>query len=379
MTVTAPDDELFFGLPLSTARAKDLALDADSYFLYEAVIAGISILFFRSTVYLKREPAALRWFFALVLGFLAASRKSYTLISAVELFSYFVPWLLGSNLAPFKNKTPLPENLLRLSLIAASGCFSMMFSHYAASGELMKHLSLITPASVTAMFHALIPIDEVAAAYNIMAQFQKKAILDQQIDHLLFVTFHIQFGIGYLGIAFLRQEQQRRNELVRMDTTADSDFDEDGKEKDSTGASTTKKGGGVSKMEKATRFQRGAAPFILLTAVPYMIQIIFYGNINKFASTCLEHDMHRQIRLHELFDRDNHLQALAVESATSPEGECNDVCSTSSLWPMFNVQCGLSGIVIVCTICRKLILLFTTSYSLRKIDGFGGQHDLRYV
>jgi len=31
--------------------------------------------------------------------------------------------------------------------------------------------------------------------------------------------------------------------------------------------------------------------------------------------------MHRQIRLHELFDKDNHLQALAVESATSPEGK----------------------------------------------------------
>lgn len=110
-----------------------------------------------------------------------------------------------------------------------------------------------------------------------------------------------------------------------MNTTADSDYDEHGKEKEngnhSSAGGSKKKSGSLSMKEKAARFQRGAAPFILFTAVPYMIQIIFFGNINKFASSCLEHDMHRQIRLNELFDQDNHLQALAVESATSPEGE----------------------------------------------------------
>ena len=129
-----------------------------------------------------------------------------------------------------------------------------------------------------------------------------------------------------MGIDFLRKEQNRRNELVRMNTSADSDYDEDGKEKDSSGSGdkskdVKKKGSNAPMKEKAARFQRGAAPFIFFTAVPYMIQIIFFGNINKFASSCLEHDMHRQIRLNELFDQDNHLQALAVESATSPEGK----------------------------------------------------------
>lgn len=344
MTVTAPDDELFFGLPLSTHRstAQDFGLDDEySYFLYEALIACISIVFFRCTLHGKKEPAALRWFFAIVLGFLAGTRKSYTLISAVELFSYLVPWLLGVNLSSIKAKTPLPDNLLRLSLIAVSGCFSLMLSHYAGSGELMRHLGLITPNSVTDMFHALIPIDEVVAAYNIMAKFQKKKILDQQIEHLFFVTFHLQFGIGHLGIDFLSKEQQRRNELVRMDTNADSDFDEDGKEKATTSNNDSNITDGKKKsnfkQEKATRFQRGAAPFIIFTAVPYMIQIIFFGNINKFASTCLEHDMHRQIRLNELFDQDHHLQALAVESATSPEAYAKSMdVVVSTTYDMFN-------------------------------------------
>ena len=133
-----------------------------------------------------------------------------------------------------------------------------------------------------------------------------------------------------------------------MNTAADSDYDEDGKEKDrnsSNGSSTNQNNSDIGKkksgsttsimQEKANRFQRGAAPFIFFTAVPYMVQIIFFGNINKFASSCLEHDMHRQIRLNELFDQDNHLQALAVETATSPEGEfLKDFLKF--LWRMFD-------------------------------------------
>lgn len=193
MTVSDPEDEFFFGLPLSTARVPDLSWDADSYFLYEAAIAAISIVFFRCTVPFKKdEPVALRYFFAVVLGFLAYSKKSYTLISAVELFSYTVPVVLGSNLSAVKAKLPLPDQLLRLLLIAASGCLSLMISHYVASGELMSHLRRITPDYISNICYALIPIEEVAAAYNIMAKFQKKEILDRQIHHLLFVTFHMQ-------------------------------------------------------------------------------------------------------------------------------------------------------------------------------------------
>lgn len=193
MTVSDPEDEFFFGLPLSTARVPDLAWDADSYFLYEAAIAAISIVFFRCTVPFKKdEPVALRYFFAVVLGFLAYSKKSYTLISAVELFSYTVPVVLGSNLSAVKAKLPLPDQLLRLLLIAASGCLSLMISHYVASGELMSHLRGITPDYISNICYALIPIEEVAAAYNIMAKFQKKEVLDRQIHHLFFVTFHMQ-------------------------------------------------------------------------------------------------------------------------------------------------------------------------------------------
>jgi len=205
MNVSATADyqyEQFFGLPLSTHRARE---EADDYFLYEAMIAGISILFFRSTVHWKEEPATLRWFFALVLGFLSFFRKSsYQLIYAVEGFSFFVPLILGSEISFI---WPLPEKATRLALIALVGVVSMLVSHWAASGDMIWFFSLITPTYVVDIWYLLLPIDEVKAAYHIMGKFQKAYVLSKQVSHLLFVTFHIQFGIGYLGIDFLRLEQ----------------------------------------------------------------------------------------------------------------------------------------------------------------------------
>lgn len=301
------DDELFFGLPLSTHRLREFGQEVDSFFRYEAAIAAISVFFLRSTFSsCSNEPVALRCFFALVLAFLSYTKKNYILISAVEIFSYAAPWLLLAKL-PFDSA--LPGKVVRLLLIASSGFLSMALCHLAATGDPFGFLVMLIPSCVTDLMHVLFPIDEFREAYSIMARFQNPVVLDKQIRHLFFVTFHIQFGIGYLGIEFLKKEQQRRNELVRMDSGSPGN-----------GNSTMNGCAAVStKMDKASRFQRGAAPFILFVAVPYMIQIIFYGNINKFAFKCLQDDLHRTIRLNELFDHDNHLQAMAVESPISPE------------------------------------------------------------
>jgi energy-coupling factor transporter ATP-binding protein EcfA2 len=75
----------------------------------------------------------------------------------------------------------------------------------------------------------------------------------------------------------------------------------------------------TKKSEAARRFQRSAAPFILATAIPYMLQIILYGNMNFFAFQCLKHDLHRAVRLNELFDHESRLAAVSNNSATSPD------------------------------------------------------------
>lgn len=353
--------EYFFGLALTTHRAKELGPDAASYFLYEGLIAAIAILFFRSTVQLFNapEPVTLKWFFAVLLAVLAYCKKSYELILAVQIFSFAVPWVLQRQLqlqtrnntlrrsqasskagsgtiaknssVPAANANNSRDMMVRLVSIAAAACLSLLLSHLAASGGLAKLFRLTTPKILVRALSYLFPVAEMQAAYDIMAAFADPAILEKQARHLLFVTFHIQVGMGYLGIGFLRKEQHRRNQLVRLDvpdkteveentnTTSNATDRNNGKDEAlsaSAAASVT-----TSNLQRSQRFQRGAAPFILLSALPYMFQIILYGNINKFAFTCFQHDLHRQVRLNQLFDNDNHLLSLALESPISPEGK----------------------------------------------------------
>lgn len=59
---------------------------------------------------------------------------------------------------------------------------------------------------------------------------------------------------------------------------------------------------------------------VFATALPYMIQIIAFGNMNKFAFSCVQDEMHRVIRFEQVFAVDHHLTAIAQDSAVSPEG-----------------------------------------------------------
>ncbi|KAL3922036.1 MAG: hypothetical protein SGILL_002424 [Bacillariaceae sp.] len=127
----------------------------------------------------------------------------------------------------------------------------------------------------------LFPVHELEAAYNILEEFvHEDGLLKEQVALLFFITFHIQVGIGYLGIDFLKREQERRNQLVRMDMGHDTD-EEDDDDDDTTNKSIKPKTKAEEKfhqeqqdkmMKKSKRFQRTAAPFIFFTAVPYMIK-----------------------------------------------------------------------------------------------------------
>jgi hypothetical protein len=186
-------------------------------------------------------------------------------------------------------------------------------------------LGLVTPSWVMEGLSWLFPIEEVQAAYDIIDRFiLEPTLLQAQIARLLFITFHIQVGIGYLGINFLNKEQERRNRLVRMDMIGEDDEAEDDQstengKKEQTGdkkASVSE----TKKLSRAKRFQKSAAPFIFLTAVPYMCQIIGYGNLNAFALACFKDDVHRAVRLYDLFEHDNNLVAMSLHSAKGPAG-----------------------------------------------------------
>lgn len=63
-------------------------------------------------------------------------------------------------------------------------------------------------------------------------------------------------------------------------------------------------------------------------AVPSRSKI---GNLNKFAFVNIRDQIHRSVRIHELFDHDSHLTALSSDGATSPDvyaGSMDTVVST---------------------------------------------------
>ena len=345
--------EIFFNIPLSTYRDRDVPFTP---FPYGMLISAISILFFRTTIQLpttnSKEPTFLRWFFGALLAFLSYSNRSYELICAVEIFSYLATFFLFSdyvpslflNFAEDKNKT----NVLRIVLIAISAILCLMVCHLAATGVLFQFIKSITPMVISDGLMSIFPIQEIQASYDIMDEFVlEEGLLQDQVARLFFITFHIQVGIGYLGIDFLKREQHRRNQLVRMDLdgandeeNADESSDSGNKETTSTSTIASlqekkkntnevpatknvlqQKGKKQRMMKRSLGFQRTAAPFIFFTAVPYMIKVIGYGNLNAFAFFCMRDDIHRAVRLYDLFDHDNYLVALADHSAKAPAGE----------------------------------------------------------
>mmetsp|Transcript_28078 Transcript_28078/g.39470 ORF Transcript_28078/g.39470 Transcript_28078/m.39470 type:complete len:860 (-) Transcript_28078:101-2680(-) len=329
-----------WGFSLTTHRDHNLGADAFSYFQYECFIAAVSICFCRLTIKsYKEEPKLLSILFSSSLAFLAYTKQPYEIICALQLFSYAVPIILTSRYArtlPIVGKL-VPETATRLILIALSAAVSPLIYRFLSSGLFVNMLSLVTPEFVKNIIFGMFPIEEIGEAYKIIDAFSDSDVLQKQLSNLLFVTFNIQVGIGYLGINFLKEEQMRRNALIRMELVQ-GDAEEEEKEQQSNKeeSSITPKGR-EGLMANAARFKRGAAPFIFFVAVPYMIQIIALGNMNMFAYTCVRDDMHRAVRLNELFDHDTRLVAMAEDSATSPSAYATSMDQVvSTTYDMFN-------------------------------------------
>jgi hypothetical protein len=356
--------EDFFGIPLTTFRDRNVPM---SPFPYGMVISAISILFFRTTIYQSAEPKVLRWFFGSLLAFLTYSNKSYELICSVEIFSYMAPFLFFSSdeslatiffgisntiftrattrsisskssspQAPPHQQQLVPQEtrvIIRIVLIAVSATLCLIVCHLVSTGALLHFANILTPSLIKEGLVMLFPLHEIQSAYDIVDEFiLEEGLLSDQVARLFFITFHVQVGIGYLGIDFLKREQERRNQLVQMDLRSlqnDNNDNQptDDKQVDSSVESSTNDKVRQKQKEKmiakANQFQRTAAPFIIFTAVPYMIKVIGYGNLNAFAFSCFKDDVHRAIRLYDLFERDNNLVALAEHSAKAPAGTCH--------------------------------------------------------
>jgi hypothetical protein len=254
--------ESIFGLTLTTYRdewdspSSSLSGPAVAYFPYECLTAGIAVAFFRMTIKSRPdEPLLLRLFFSATLASMAYLKQPYAMIGAIELFSFIVPYLLltanVSNvlhrlgwLQPSKQSssssssssssasttttttTTAVTTLVRLLLIAMSAMGSLVVSHVLHSDLFVPTLQAWTPTGIQSIVLYMIPIAEMQQAYDTIALFVDRKVLHQQFATLLFVTFHVQFGMGHLGIDFLTREQTRRNDLVRLDMSPESNPDQ---------------------------------------------------------------------------------------------------------------------------------------------------------
>ena len=181
----------------------------------------------------------------------------------------------------------------------------------------------------------MVPIDEFIRAHDILLEFMDPFELYAKARHLLFVTFHIQVGMGFLGISFLRAEQSRKNALVQIEQDIKKEKEEEiggcangisnGSQNgvlNGTSNSTGKRKKG-SGFDHSAKFRKSAGPFIFFVALPYMMQIVFFGGMNMYAADCFRNDIHRTIRLNDLFANEGSrfvATATSKESKLSPDG-----------------------------------------------------------
>jgi len=347
------------------------------------------------------------------MGGMAFYRMNYEFICAFHLWTHAMPWLMGcfyalvvasskkrnnnhatSGKKSSDNEDEQPPSLTIslgtsiLALVTLPLC--LLFCRTFSNPTFLQTITTLTPQPLQNLLQFMLPISELSAAYTIIATFvPNQQLLHGMMKHLLFVTFHIQVGMGHIGIDFLTSEQRRKNMLIRMDvdnpdpssddddaddsssnntTSSNSeqkyelgtviskefqdpttgkmkmshgkikkyfakeklyhvvfedsvseDMDEDEVKRYSSTATTTTTKKKKTKFDPSRKFRRSAPSFILFCVVPYMIQIILFGNLNNFVFMFVRNSIHRSIRIHELFHHESHLEAIANDSAQSPD------------------------------------------------------------
>jgi len=364
---------------------------------------------------------------ALFMGGMAFYRMNYEFICAFHLWTHAMPWLVetfygvvvantakkNSIIKKEMNGNKIQKNdeeqppSLTMSLgtsifVLATLPLCLLSCRAFSNPTFLQSLNNLTPQPIKDVLGFMLPISELSAAFDIVSTFVPDTeLLHGMLKHLLFVTFHIQVGMGHIGIDFLTAEQRRKNMLIRMDvdnpdpseaeetTSSSSSSSSNNKQKYQVGRVVSKKfedpttgkmrmyhgkiqkyfekeklyhvvfedsdsedmdedevtrysNPAIDKEDKNTKkkttfdpsrkFRRSAPTFILFCVVPYMIQIILFGNLNNFVFMFVRNSIHRSIRIHELFDHESHLEAIANDSAQSPDdlGSAMDTVVTNS-------------------------------------------------
>jgi hypothetical protein len=294
-------------------------------FPYDGLISVLAVTYSRYTVRPNGESRISRLFWSAILGYLAFYRYPYWVQISSHLLS-FAPFVYETvlNLLAKDNGMKEVERLnkqLQVLTIVGTGYIVIIQLLFSVANP-QDSISLFQPRlirsaeigrAMSAFLHPLgyfMPVAEFKSAYDILIQFMEPEELHNKMAHLLFVTIHIQIAMGYLGISFLRSEQTRKNSLVKIEDEVKKLHAENEK--------LEEKNKNSESIDASAKFRRGAGPFIFFVALPYMFQIVFYGATNMYAFHCFRDDIHRKIRLNDLFSNNgSHFVATAASSGTS--------------------------------------------------------------
>ena len=270
--------DMFGGVSWATNRVTaGVDDDGPPYFPNELLIAGISIAFCRYSVRRSDdESVVLRLIVSGLLGMLAyTGQSSYVTIIAAEIFSYFLSYWWVDIVPQTKNVPMLPSTVAsslhpvvgKALYLAGGALASLLASHILCTLAIWTFLfRSLVPSFLLRGLEYLFPVRELLQAWHILMDLSlEPMILQRMIDHLFFVTLHIQVGIGYLGIHFLHKQQERKNQLIRLDipNVAAAAAAAVNTDNSNTGANESDDSSNkqTSLTERSRAFKRGAAPF----------------------------------------------------------------------------------------------------------------------
>ena len=346
-----------------------LLLASRGLFPYDTLIAVIAVTYCRYTVCYTNESRLARFGWSVLVGYFALYQYDYwfqAYIHGVVSFSIFYYQSLGEYYDQYYYTTTTKKKSTVDDLRKQAQVLTLVGSIILAIGHLMYSMAyptdsnsvfqsnfyqaycsnsrffqiLHTTVLPTVWVHGrtvlgyMLPVAEFEQAHDILIDFMDPTTLYAKSRHLLFVTFHIQVGMGYLGIDFLRHEQSRKNALVKIEDevmgTTTPQTPQNNSKKINNNHTTSNGHGptdtvittGANKKKEETydpsaKFRRSAGPFIFFVALPYMVQIVFYGGVNMYAFHCYRDDLHRTIRLNDLFETTGNRFVATATSKTS--------------------------------------------------------------
>ena len=121
----------------------------------------------------------------------------------------------------------------------------------------------------------LLPLDEFAVAHSTATRFLGPGRAESHLSTLALTTLHCQLSLGYLGVAYVRAAQTRKNQLLL------------------TGGGP--EGAAANKLPAAD-FSRAALRFMAFTGIPYLLQRTIFESINQQLEIALRHRLTFNLR-----------------------------------------------------------------------------------